>query len=99
MEHVEDIPHADRVQIWFLNDVASAHYCRDLMNHLNNTFGKRQIGRNGPVKWPPRIPQKSLTILNRTKVFVNVFTTNVTVNKLKTYIIEVFLQMIKYQNC
>ena len=43
--------------------------------------------------------QKSITIVNRTKVFVNDFTTNITVNKLTTYIIEFFLQIIKYQNC
>ena len=53
MELLEDIPLADRVQMGFLNDGASAHYCRDVMNHLNNTFSKRCIDRNKLVKWPP----------------------------------------------
>ena len=56
MELLEDIPLADRVQTWFLNDGASTHYCHDLMNHSNNTFGKLWIGRSGPVKWTPRSP-------------------------------------------
>ena len=35
-----------------------------------------------------KMRQNSVTILNGTKVFANVFTTNVIVNELKTYIIE-----------
>ena len=57
MELLEDITRSDKVQMWFLNYGASAHYCRDLMNHLNNIFGKRWIGLNGPVKWSLKMDQ------------------------------------------
>ena len=56
MELLKDIPVGDRVQLWFLNNGAFAHYCRNVMNHLNNTFTKQWICRNGPVKWPPQSP-------------------------------------------
>ncbi|XP_075228216.1 uncharacterized protein LOC142328395 [Lycorma delicatula] len=37
-----------------LSDGAPAHYYRDVMNHLNNTFSRQWIGLNGQVKWLPQ---------------------------------------------
>lgn len=40
----------------FQNDGAPCHYAAQVRNHLNETYPNRWIGRNGPIRWPPRSP-------------------------------------------
>lgn len=40
----------------FQQDGAPAHYKREVTDYLNATFPNRWIGRNGPIRWPPRSP-------------------------------------------
>lgn len=39
-----------------MHDGAPPHFCNNVKDHLNNTYGRQWIGRNGSVKWPPRSP-------------------------------------------
>jgi hypothetical protein len=38
-----------------MQDGTPPHIHRDV-NYLNNEYGNKWIGRNGPVMWPPRSP-------------------------------------------
>lgn len=38
------------------NDGAPCHYATQVRNYLNETYPNRWIGRNGPIRWPPRSP-------------------------------------------
>ena len=40
--------------MWFQHDGAPAHNTANARRHLNEVFGNRWIGRNGPVAWPAR---------------------------------------------
>lgn len=40
----------------FQHDGAPVHFTRDVINHLNNRFPQRWIGRGGFQNWPPRSP-------------------------------------------
>ena len=40
--------------MWFQHDGSPAHSVREARQYLNETYGNRWIGRNGPVAWPPR---------------------------------------------
>lgn len=40
----------------FQQDGAPAHFKREVKDFLNATFPNRWIGRNGPIRWPPRSP-------------------------------------------
>lgn len=53
-ELLEDIPIANRQGIWFMHDGAPAHFSHIVTDYLNTAYGNRWVGRNGPVKWPPR---------------------------------------------
>lgn len=55
-ELLQDIPIANRQGMWFMHDGAPAHYSHIVTDYLNTTYGHRWVGRNGPVKWPPRSP-------------------------------------------
>lgn len=55
-EIVEDIPLERRRQLWFLHDGAPPHFCQPVRNFLNSKYPGRWIGRNGPIRWPPRSP-------------------------------------------
>jgi hypothetical protein len=46
----------------FQHDGAPPHYIRLVMQHLNDTFPNRWIGRGSTINWPPRSPD--LTPLN-----------------------------------
>lgn len=53
---LEDLDLGTRQQMWFQQDGAPPHWAHVVRNHLNATFGRRWIGRDGPVHWPPRSP-------------------------------------------
>lgn len=53
---LEDVDLGTRQKMWFQQDGAPAHWARVVRNHLGATFGRRWIGRDGPVHWPPRSP-------------------------------------------
>ncbi|GBN19389.1 hypothetical protein AVEN_221519-1 [Araneus ventricosus] len=40
--------------MWLQHDGAPPHYSNDVPQHLNATFGKHWIRRDGPVHWPAR---------------------------------------------
>ena len=47
---------ATRNTMYFQHDVAPSHYTRHVMQHLNDTFPYRWIGRDSIINWPPRSP-------------------------------------------
>lgn len=53
---LQDVPLDVRRRMWFQHDGAPAHSSRIARQYLNERFGDRWIGRNGPVPWPPRSP-------------------------------------------
>ena len=42
--------------MYFHHDGAPAHFSRNVVNFLNERFGRQWIGRGGPVAWPARSP-------------------------------------------
>ena len=55
-EQLEDAPLATRIAMPFQHDGAPSHYTRLVMQHLNDTFSNRWIGRDSTINWPPRSP-------------------------------------------
>lgn len=53
---LENLDLDTRRRMWFQQDGAPAHWARVVRNHLNEAFGRRWIGRDGPTRWPPRSP-------------------------------------------
>ena len=53
---LEDVPFATRIAIYFQHDRAPSHYTWHVMQHLNDTFPNRWIGRGSTINWPPRSP-------------------------------------------
>lgn len=51
-----NIPERQREVIWFQQDGAPPHFCRNARTILNDTYPNRWIGRGGPVNWPARSP-------------------------------------------
>ena len=47
---------ATRIALYFQHDRAPSHYTRLVMQHLNDTFHNRWIGRGSTFNWPPRSP-------------------------------------------
>jgi len=47
---------ATRIAMYFQHDGAPSHYIRHVMQHLNDTFPNRWIGRGSTINWPPRSP-------------------------------------------
>ena len=48
-----DVPMATRIAMYFQHDEAPSHYTRHVMQHLNDTFPNRWIGRGSTMNWPP----------------------------------------------
>jgi len=46
----------DHDHFYWQQDGAPPHWAITVRNFLNETFGKRWIGRSGPIQWPPRSP-------------------------------------------
>ena len=42
--------------MYFQHDGAPSHYTRHVIQHLNDTFPNRWIGRGSTINWPPRSP-------------------------------------------
>jgi len=55
-KQLEDVPLATRIAMYFQHDRAPSHYTRHVMQHLNDTFPTRWIGRGSNINWPPRSP-------------------------------------------
>lgn len=53
---IEEINLDTRARMWIQQDGAGAHYARIVTDFLNQNYEGRWIGRNGPVRWPPRSP-------------------------------------------
>ena len=49
-------PLATRIALYFQHDGGPSHYTRHVMQHLNDTFPNRWIGRGSTINWPPRSP-------------------------------------------
>ena len=47
---------AARIAMYFQHDGAPSHYTRHVMQHFNDTFSNRWIGRGNTINWPPRSP-------------------------------------------
>ena len=55
-KQLEDVPLATRIAMYFQHDGTTSHYTRHVMQHLNDTFPNRWIGRGSTINWPPRSP-------------------------------------------
>jgi hypothetical protein len=55
-QQIEDIPLATRIAMYFQYGGAPSHYTRHVMQHLNDTFLNRWIGRGSTINCPPRSP-------------------------------------------
>jgi len=53
---LEDIPLNNLVGMFYQNDGCPAHTSVIVKEFLNEEYGNRWIGRNGPIKWPARSP-------------------------------------------
>ena len=49
-------PLATRIAMYFRHDGDLSHHTRHVMQHLNDTFPNRWIGRGSTINWPPRSP-------------------------------------------
>ena len=58
-KELEDVPLATRIAVYFLHDGAPSHYSLNVMQHLNDTFPNRWIGRGSTANWPPRSPDRT----------------------------------------
>ena len=55
-KQLEDVPLAARIAVYFQHDEATPHHTRHVMQHLNDAFPNRWIGRGSTINWPPRSP-------------------------------------------
>lgn len=53
---MDDIPLLNRTNMYFQHDGAPPHYAINVKQWLDQHFPNRWIGRNGPIRWPPRSP-------------------------------------------
>ena len=58
-EPLEDVSIVLRLQMWFQQDGAPAHFTHDILAFLHNSFPDRWIGRRGAVEWPAHSPDLS----------------------------------------
>lgn len=59
-DHLNDIPLVDRRKLFFQQDGCPAHSTRIVREWLNQQFGDKWIGRNGPNQWPARSPDLTM---------------------------------------
>ena len=55
-KQLEDVPLSTRIAMYCQHDGAPSHYTRHVMQHLNDTFPNRWIGRGSTINWTPRSP-------------------------------------------
>ena len=48
-KQLEDVPLVTRIVMYFQHDGAPSHYTRHVMQHLNDTFPNRWIGRDSTI--------------------------------------------------
>jgi hypothetical protein len=53
---MDDLPLDIRINLFFQQDGAPPHNKNVVRNFLNNLYGDRWMGTNGPVRWPARSP-------------------------------------------
>ena len=53
-EQLEDVPLDTRRHMYLQHDGATIHYTRMVIQHLNNTYPNRWIGRGSLIHWPAR---------------------------------------------
>lgn len=53
---LDDLPIAERQQIWFQQDGAPCHNRHDVREYLDNIFNRRVIHRYSEIFWPARSP-------------------------------------------
>ncbi|KOB64371.1 Uncharacterized protein OBRU01_24328 [Operophtera brumata] len=53
---LEDVSLEDRRRMWLQHDGCPAHYARNVLVFLNETYPRRWIGRLGTILWPPWSP-------------------------------------------
>ena len=53
---LDNVPLHTRQRMYFQHDVAPAHFSRNVVQFLNERFGRQWIGRGGPVACPARTP-------------------------------------------
>ena len=53
---LEDILLMIRSQMYFQHDGAPPYYTSRMIEHSNESFPNRWLGRGGPIAWPPRSP-------------------------------------------
>jgi hypothetical protein len=56
---LDDVPFQLRAEMWFMHDGAPPHLSRIARQYLNDHFPWKWIGRNGPVTWSPRSPDRN----------------------------------------
>jgi hypothetical protein len=54
--YLEDVPLATLCQMWIQHDEALPHFSGEVTEFLNDDYRGRQLGRGGPVPWPPLSP-------------------------------------------
>jgi hypothetical protein len=52
-ELLEVVPSEVRREMWFQHDGAPAHFTNIVREYLDEKFGNRWIGREGPITGPP----------------------------------------------
>ena len=55
-ELLEEVPLDTRLHMYLQHDGASIHYTRMVIQHLNNTYPNRWIGRGSLIHWSARSP-------------------------------------------
>jgi len=58
-EQLGVVPLATRIAIYFQHDGTPSHYIRHVQ-HFNDTFPNRWIGRGSTINWLPRSPDLTL---------------------------------------
>ena len=53
---LEEVPLGVRRDMFFMHDVAPAHFSEVARQHLTETYANQWIGRGGPQNWPARSP-------------------------------------------
>jgi hypothetical protein len=69
-ELLEEIPLSPRRNMWLSHDGATAHFARQVREHLAATYENRWIERDWPVAWPPRSPPLDLFLSGYMKTLI-----------------------------
>jgi hypothetical protein len=56
---LKDVPIETLQAVWFMYDGAHSRFTRDVKEFLDCHYSDRLTGRNKPVLWPPRSPDRT----------------------------------------